>query len=339
MEPDAGCGTSAVGILAALRRALPEGRRSFQSTNLVQVPFNAAPLLVLSAVSPRAIDARLRGLCPLHIAIPPPTPEQRAVMLCRLAMEAGLVPPCAELAREISDSLHGFVPSDVHAVCEEARMLALMRRAKDKAADDAECQVEEALATRECLHGQPQDADVECAIVGLQRVSLADVGHRTSPKTMGSAKATQASCKPTDLAASVLPYASPSDEANTSSRALPAASSDGSPLLLLHAEEWRAAANMVHPAVLAGVATCRSALGGAKWQDVGGLKNVKRRLQQLVQWPLRAPALCASLGLGGPRGILLYGPPGTGEPTKCFVTLLQGISSLAYMTISSLIRA
>eukprot|EP00965_Chrysotila_dentata_P179020 5911741-Pleurochrysis_carterae.AAC.4 len=36
-----------------------------------------------------------------------------------------------------------------------------------------------------------------------------------------------------------------------------------------------------------------------RWADVGGLDAVKLRLQQLVQWPLQAPQLCAALGLGG----------------------------------------
>eukprot|EP00962_Isochrysis_galbana_P052194 scaffold23597_cov76-Isochrysis_galbana.AAC.1 len=91
-----------------------------------------------------------------------------------------------------------------------------------------------------------------------------------------------------------------------------AQSSAAAPPLRLSASEWLAAAGAVQPATLAGVATSRAALASTRWRDVGGLRRVKRRLRMIVQWPLRAPMLCASLGLGGPRGILLYGPPGTG---------------------------
>ncbi len=46
------------------------------------------------------------------------------------------------------------------------------------------------------------------------------------------------------------------------------------------------------------------------WEDVGGLPDVKRRLRQAVEWPLRHPEAFARLGLAPPRGVLLYGPPG-----------------------------
>jgi hypothetical protein len=48
-----------------------------------------------------------------------------------------------------------------------------------------------------------------------------------------------------------------------------------------------------------------------RWEDVGGLEDVKRRLQQCVQWPLKHRAAFFRLGLTPPRGVLMYGPPGT----------------------------
>lgn len=39
---------------------------------------------------------------------------------------------------------------------------------------------------------------------------------------------------------------------------------------------------------------------------------LQARLERLVIWPLQAPRLCARLHLSGVRGVLLYGPPGTG---------------------------
>jgi len=50
-----------------------------------------------------------------------------------------------------------------------------------------------------------------------------------------------------------------------------------------------------------------------KWNDVGGLEDVKKQLMQAVEWPLKYPELFVKSGAKPPKGILLYGPPGTGK--------------------------
>ena len=50
-----------------------------------------------------------------------------------------------------------------------------------------------------------------------------------------------------------------------------------------------------------------------KWDEVGGLSNVKSRLIEAVEWPLRYGHLFAQAGLRPSRGILLVGPPGCGK--------------------------
>ena len=50
-----------------------------------------------------------------------------------------------------------------------------------------------------------------------------------------------------------------------------------------------------------------------KWDDVGGLKEVKQELQEAVEWPMKYPGLYDKLGHSMPRGILLHGPSGTGK--------------------------
>lgn len=50
-----------------------------------------------------------------------------------------------------------------------------------------------------------------------------------------------------------------------------------------------------------------------KWADVGGLEDLKKQLQQAVEWPLKYPDLFEQSGAKPPKGILLYGPPGTGK--------------------------
>ena len=50
-----------------------------------------------------------------------------------------------------------------------------------------------------------------------------------------------------------------------------------------------------------------------KWDDVGGLDTVKQELKEAVEWPLKYPDVFTRLGVRPPRGILLYGAPGTGK--------------------------
>jgi len=50
-----------------------------------------------------------------------------------------------------------------------------------------------------------------------------------------------------------------------------------------------------------------------KWEEIGGLTEVKRELQEAVEWPMKYPVLYEKLGHKMPRGILLHGPSGTGK--------------------------
>jgi transitional endoplasmic reticulum ATPase len=50
-----------------------------------------------------------------------------------------------------------------------------------------------------------------------------------------------------------------------------------------------------------------------EWTDIGGLVDVKRELQEAVEWPLRYPDLYGALSHTLTKGILLHGPSGTGK--------------------------
>ena len=50
-----------------------------------------------------------------------------------------------------------------------------------------------------------------------------------------------------------------------------------------------------------------------KWDDIGGLGNVKQELQEAVEWPLKYPEKFENFGIRPPKGTLLYGVPGTGK--------------------------
>ncbi|MCD6479808.1 CDC48 family AAA ATPase [Candidatus Bathyarchaeota archaeon] len=49
------------------------------------------------------------------------------------------------------------------------------------------------------------------------------------------------------------------------------------------------------------------------WDDIGGLEDVKQRLREAVEWPLKHPDAFKRMGITPPKGILLYGPPGCGK--------------------------
>ena len=49
------------------------------------------------------------------------------------------------------------------------------------------------------------------------------------------------------------------------------------------------------------------------WDQVGGLDEVKMKLREAVEMPLKDPDAFKRMGIRQPRGILLYGPPGTGK--------------------------
>ena len=50
-----------------------------------------------------------------------------------------------------------------------------------------------------------------------------------------------------------------------------------------------------------------------KWDDVGGLGDVKQELMEAVEWPLKYQGIFTYADATPPKGILLYGPPGTGK--------------------------
>jgi len=49
------------------------------------------------------------------------------------------------------------------------------------------------------------------------------------------------------------------------------------------------------------------------WADIGGLETVKKELQEAVEWPLKYTDLYDKIGYSMPKGIMLYGPAGTGK--------------------------
>lgn len=54
-------------------------------------------------------------------------------------------------------------------------------------------------------------------------------------------------------------------------------------------------------------------LSDAGYSEIGGCSRQLEHIRELVELPLRHPELFVSLGIPPPKGVLLYGPPGSGK--------------------------
>ncbi len=50
-----------------------------------------------------------------------------------------------------------------------------------------------------------------------------------------------------------------------------------------------------------------------RWEDIGGLEELKETLREAVEWPLTNSEDFKRIGIQPSKGILLFGPPGTGK--------------------------
>ncbi|MCD6477749.1 MAG: CDC48 family AAA ATPase [Candidatus Aenigmarchaeota archaeon] len=80
--------------------------------------------------------------------------------------------------------------------------------------------------------------------------------------------------------------------------------------LIVTKEDFEYALKIVQPSAMREVLI---EVPKVKWDDIGGLEEVKERLKESVEWPLKYPDSFKRIGIRPPKGILLYGPPGTGK--------------------------
>ena len=52
---------------------------------------------------------------------------------------------------------------------------------------------------------------------------------------------------------------------------------------------------------------------GITYEDIGGLKNEVQRVREMIEMPMKHPEVFQKLGIEPPKGLLLYGSPGTGK--------------------------
>jgi len=80
--------------------------------------------------------------------------------------------------------------------------------------------------------------------------------------------------------------------------------------LVITQQDFKESLKVVRPSALREVVV---EIPNIKWADIGGLENVKQELIEAVEWPLKHPEAFKRLGVKPPKGILLFGAPGTGK--------------------------
>ena len=80
--------------------------------------------------------------------------------------------------------------------------------------------------------------------------------------------------------------------------------------LYIAADDFKESRKVVPPSAMREVLV---EIPSLKWEDIGGLDEIKQELKEAVEWPLKHPESFTRLGVRPPRGVLIYGPPGTGK--------------------------
>jgi transitional endoplasmic reticulum ATPase len=74
-----------------------------------------------------------------------------------------------------------------------------------------------------------------------------------------------------------------------------------------------------------------------QWNDVGGLEEAKRSLQEGIELPLKHPDAFRRLGIRPPKGFLLLGPPGTGKTLIAKAVARESEANFLYTRSSDLL--
>lgn len=80
--------------------------------------------------------------------------------------------------------------------------------------------------------------------------------------------------------------------------------------LEVHMDDFLAALREVEPSAIREVFV---EIPDVRWKDIGGMKAVKERLIEAVEWPLKYSHLFKKAGCRPPKGILMSGVPGCGK--------------------------
>ncbi|RLE39022.1 hypothetical protein DRJ17_02235 [Candidatus Woesearchaeota archaeon] len=80
--------------------------------------------------------------------------------------------------------------------------------------------------------------------------------------------------------------------------------------LMITQKDFKEALKVVRPSALREILV---EAPNVTWDDIGGMESAKQELIEAVEWPLKHPDAFKRLGVKPPKGVLIYGAPGTGK--------------------------
>jgi transitional endoplasmic reticulum ATPase len=104
--------------------------------------------------------------------------------------------------------------------------------------------------------------------------------------------------------------------------------------LVIIPEDFEHALKMVQPS---GMREVMIEVPKLKWNDIGGLMDVKQSLIEAVEWPLKNPQVFVRMGIRPPKGVLLYGPPGCGKTMLAKAVASESGANFIYVKASELL--
>ncbi|KAI3927710.1 hypothetical protein MKW92_010426 [Papaver armeniacum] len=280
--------------------------------NLMDGASRTEGVLVIAASNrPDTIDPALRrpGRLDREIEIGVPSPKQRLdILLCLLnGMDHSLTSTQVE---NLASATHGFVGSDLSALCNEAALVCLRHFVASRKTMDSARQMSGKVHSKvPCL-----DDDSCTDVITVASGDINDTVHITSSSDQEDSASSMPSVPPVSTE-NVLPFGSctPNDHDYTFLQnsiqlrcdKVTSTSEEGT-LPKVTFDDFEKAKMRVRP----------SAMREVRWDDVGGQIEAKKQLIEAVEWPQKHRDAFKRIGSRPPTGVLMFGPPG------CSKTLL-----------------
>ena len=104
--------------------------------------------------------------------------------------------------------------------------------------------------------------------------------------------------------------------------------------LIVNEDDFNHALKIVQPSAMREVLI---EIPNVKWNDIGGLDNVKQALIEMVEWPLKNPQVFKTMGIRPPKGVMLYGPPGCGKTMLAKAVACESGANFIYVKAAELL--
>ncbi|OVA04284.1 AAA+ ATPase domain [Macleaya cordata] len=261
-------------------------------------------LVIAASNRPDTIDPALRrpGRLDREIEIGRvPSPKQRLDILLSLlnGMDHSLTD---SQVRNLASATHGFVGSDLAALCNEAALVCLRRHVAFKNAFDSAGGTSDKVHSKVPCLGYDNCADVITRALGPTN----DAGHILSTDQVDSASSPSSDLTmSTDISTLQTSVHFSCDKV--------ASVMEEEALLIVTFDDFEKAKMRVRPSAMREVIL---EVPKVRWEDVGGQNEVKKQLMEAVEWPQKHQDAFKRIGTRPPTGVLLFGPPG------CSKTLL-----------------